>query len=115
MDDELGPGGRQLFDELAVAADPYELTALIVEAARIKDRLDQLNRVMTGDEELWMRLVPSRGDSKVLEIRVDSAAQEARQLATVFRQMLADIERRRTGDGDSDGNSEKDHDDLEGL
>ncbi|NKW34496.1 hypothetical protein GS942_21445 [Rhodococcus hoagii] len=50
----------------------------------------------------WLRLIPSRGDTEVLEIRVDSAAQEARQLATVFRQMLAEIERRRAGDGDSD-------------
>lgn len=114
MDDELGPGGRQLFGDLAVATDPFELTALIVEAARIKDRLDHLHHLMTGDEELWLRLVPSRGDSRVLEIRVDSAAQEARQLATVFRQMLADIERRRIGDSDSDG-GEQERDDLAGL
>lgn len=114
MDDDLREGGRQLFDELSLATDPYELTALIVEAARIKDRLDHLNRVLTGEEELWLRLIPSRGDSEVLEIRVDSAAQEARQLATVFRQMLADIERRRISDDDSDGKG-KERDDLDGL
>lgn len=114
MDDDLREGGQQLFDELSLATDSYELTALIVEAARIKDRLDHLNRVLAGDEGLWLRLVPSRGDSEVLEIRVDSAAQEARQLATVFRQMLADIERRRISDGDSEG-SGKGGDDLEGL
>ncbi|MGF7125023.1 hypothetical protein [Rhodococcus sp. BE178] len=101
MDDELGDGGAKIFDQLATPTDPYELTALIVEAGRIKDRLDQLHRLMTGEEELWMRLVPTRGDSEVLEIRIESAAQEARQLATVFRQMLADIERRRGDSGDS--------------
>ncbi len=81
---------------------PYELTALIVEAARIKDRLDRLHLVLTGDEELWMRLVPSRGDAEVLEVRVDGAAQESRQLATVFRQMLAEVQRRRSDGGNAD-------------
>ncbi len=42
-DDQLGPGGQKLYDELALESDPYELTALIVEAARIKDRLDRLH------------------------------------------------------------------------
>ncbi|NKW36568.1 hypothetical protein GS935_05985 [Rhodococcus hoagii] len=101
-DDQLGRGGQKLYEELALESDPYELTALIVEAARIKDRLDRLHLVLTGDEELWMRLVPSRGDAEVLEVRVDGAAQESRQLATVFRQMLAEVQRRRSDGGNAD-------------
>jgi len=101
MDDELGTGGQRLYEELALESDSYELTALIVEACRIKDRLDFLHRILTGDEDLWLRLVPTRGNTEVLEIRVDSAAQESRQLATVFRQMLAEVKRRRADDGDS--------------
>lgn len=101
MADELGRGGQQLFEELAIESDSYELTALIVEACRIKDRLDHLHRILTGDEDIWLRLIPSRGNIEVLEIRVDSAAQESRQLATVFRQMLAEVQRRRADDDDS--------------
>lgn len=112
MDESLAAAGQKLFDELAQDDDPFELTALILEAARMKDRLDALHRILTGEDDLWVRLVPSRGSTEVLEIRVDGAAQESRQLATVFRQTLADIERRRSGDGDSGG---KGGDDLEGL
>lgn len=103
MDDEadsLGPRGRQLFDEMSLEEDPYELTTLILETCRVKDRLDFCHRVMSGDNALWMRLIPSRGDSTVLEVRIDSAAQEARQLLTLYRQMLAEIKRRRADDVD---------------
>lgn len=105
MDGDLAAGGQQLYDELALESDSYEITALIVETCRIKDRLDHLHRALTGDDELWLRLIPSRGDTEVLEIRIDSAAQESRQLATVFRQMLAEVNRRRD---DDDGSSEYD-------
>lgn len=105
MDDEadgLGPGGRQLFEEMSREEDSYELTTLILETCRVKDRLDFCHRVLSGDNALWMRLIPSRGDSTVLEVRIDSAAQEARQLLTVYRQMLAEINRRRADDVDPD-------------
>ncbi|QDM57064.1 terminase small subunit [Rhodococcus phage Whack] len=101
MNDEansLGTGGRQLFDEMSLEEDSYELTSLIVETCRVKDRLDLCHRVLSGEKALWMRLVPSRGDSTVLEVRIDSAAQESRQLLTVYRQMLAEIKRRRADD-----------------
>ncbi|EKT83052.1 terminase small subunit [Rhodococcus phage Mbo4] len=91
--DELGSAGRRLFDSLHDATDPYSLTVQVVEACRIKDRLDQLDRILSGEEELWLRLVTSRGDAEVLEIRCDSALQESRQLATVLRQLLAEIRR----------------------
>lgn len=91
--DELGSAGRRLFDSLHDELDPYSLTVMIVEACRIKDRLDKLDRLLSGDEDAWLRLVPSRGDVEVLEIRADSALQESRQLATVQRQLLAEIRR----------------------
>lgn len=103
MDDEadgLCPGGRQLFDEMSLEADSYELTSLIIETCRVKDRLDLCHRVLSGEKALWMRLVPTRGDSTVLEVRIDSAAAEARQLLTVYRQMLTEIKRRRADDVD---------------
>lgn len=95
---DLDAGGQELFDSLVDQGDPASLVALITEAARAKDRLDRLHALMAGADHVWMHLVPSRGNVEVLEIRMDSAPQEARQLATVFRQLLVEIDRRRGGD-----------------
>lgn len=91
-------GGDRLREALALEGDPADLTALIQEAARTKDRLDQLDAILRGDVEMWAQLVDGRS-GKVLEVRVDSVMQEARQLTTVFRQTLAEIRRRRDGGG----------------
>jgi hypothetical protein len=104
--DTLSRAGRQLFDSLYDALDPYSLTVLILEASRIKDRLDLLHRLNSGDEDLWFHLAPTRGDGDVLEIKIDSGLQEARQLAAVLRQMLVEIGRQKspkTGADDYDG------------
>ena len=104
----IGAGGQALYDSLSQDGDPASLTALITEAARAKDRLDRLHALMAGDDNVWMHLVPSRGNAEVLEIRMDAAPQEARQLATVFRQLLVEIDRRR-------GGNEQESDDLDGI
>ncbi|MFC9769500.1 hypothetical protein ACFVJ2_48505, partial [Rhodococcus jostii] len=77
---------------------------------RIKDRLDKFDRLLAGDEDRWLRLVPSRGEVEVLEVKADSALQESRQLAVVQRQLLAEIRRQKGDTGGSD-----DRDDLDGL
>lgn len=103
----FGEGGERLFAALASDANPASLDVLIVEACRIVDRLDELNRCLTGDTNVWLRLTEARDG--VLEVRVDGAMQEARQQATVLRQLLAEIRRQTSGDeGDPD-------DDLDGL
>ncbi|WP_213573288.1 hypothetical protein [Rhodococcus sp. USK13] len=102
--DSLASGGRRLYAELHDDEDPYSLTAMIVEAARIKDRLDQFDRVLCGDIDCWVSLVDARGADGILEIRVDGALQESRQQANTLRQMLAEIRRQKgaepAGDGD---------------
>lgn len=108
--EDLCDAGRKLYRSLHEDADPYSLTVLIVETCRIKDRLDLLNRLNTGDEDLWFHLAPTRGDNEVLEIKIDSGLQEARQLASVLRQNLAEIRRLR-----GEGTEPKDDDDLAGL
>jgi hypothetical protein len=96
-------GGAELFESLSLPTDSAEIRALITEAARSKDRLDQLDLALSGDDHLWMRLVTTRGgDDTDLEIKIDGALTEARQLATVFRQLLAEIARRRGPDPNSD-------------
>lgn len=99
---EFGARGRELFDSLHSPSDPPALTALGVEAARIVDRLDRLDALISGDVDCWARLVEARDE--VLEVRIDSAMQEARQQAGVLRQLLAEIHRRKepATDGDED-------------
>lgn len=90
-------GGARLRAALTKDDDPADMTALVEEAARTKDRLDQLDAILRGDTDMWAQL--TEGRSGTLEIRVDSVMQEARQLTTVFRQTLAEIRRRRDGGG----------------
>lgn len=97
--DEFGPGGQALFDDLSTGLDDASTSALIVEAARTKDRLDRLHRLTSGDEDAWCRVLTVEGE---LILKVDSAVAEQRQLTTVFRQLLAEIQRRQ-GDRGSGG------------
>lgn len=97
--------GQRLAESLTEDGDPAELLAMIQEAGRIKDRLDRLDALASGDRELWLHLTELR-ESGEYKVSIDQPLQEARQLATVFRQMLAEIARRREkpggvgGDGD---------------
>lgn len=108
---DLTLSGDDLVDELCQAGDSADMTALIVQAGRIKRRLDRLNELIDGEDDVWLRLKLPRSQEGVIEVRVDSAMQETRQLETVFRQTLAEITRRR---GDDDGPAD-DEDDLSDL
>lgn len=97
--------GRRLAESLTEDDDPAELLAMIEEAGRIKDRLDRLDALASGERDVWLHLTELR-ESGEYKVSIDQPLQEARQLATVFRQMLAEIARRREkpggvgGDGD---------------
>ena len=99
MPDEFEAGGQALFDDLSTAQDDASTEALIVEAARTKDRLDRLHRLTNGDVDAWCRVIEPEGE---LVLKVDSAVAEQRQLTTAFRQLLAEIQRRQ-GDRSSGG------------
>lgn len=49
----LRAGGKALWKALATdgMAEPH--VALLTEAARVRDRLDQLDRILTGDVDTW--------------------------------------------------------------
>lgn len=109
MLDEFGPGGGGLYAALFRSEDDYSTTALVVEAARIKDRLDRLHLLTSGDVDEWCRVFRSDAEGELV-LKLDTAVSEQRQLTTVFRQLLAEIERRQGDDGDIGG-----EDDLAGL
>lgn len=105
--EEFQAGGQRLFDELDVPTNDASTHALVVEAARTKDRLDRLNRLTSGDEDAWCRIFQADGE---VVLKMDTAVSEQRQLSTVFRQLLAEIQRRQ-----GDNVSGDDEDGLAGL
>lgn len=99
---DLGIGGRSLYDSLMLPSDDVATKSLIVEAARAKDRLDRLNRITSGEEEVWCRIFTGEGE---MILKLDTAVSEHRQLTTAFRQVLSEIQRRQ---GDRGGVNEED-------
>ncbi|CAB0574363.1 hypothetical protein ACQXY3_10975 [Corynebacterium diphtheriae] len=102
-------GGRILFEGLRDVRDPVDVEQLVIEVCRVKDRLDTLNRLVTFDVDTWATLTVEQG-SKELIVKIDGALREQRQTETVFRQLLAEISRRRGEYRDDD-----DDDDQGGL
>lgn len=86
----LGRRGAALWAEmLKLKLDPIRLV-LAEEMCRAADRLEQLDRLLSGDAEMWAFLVHDlRTEDYVLKI--DGAAVEARNLQNTYRQMLATL------------------------
>ncbi len=100
--------GELLVEDLSRGGDPYAITVMITEAARIADRLDKLDAVLSGEESAWAKLIDGR--DSVVEVRVDNALAEARQQATVLRHLIAEVQRQRAQIDDPAAD-----DDLAGL
>ncbi|OXR46661.1 hypothetical protein B7C42_01636 [Nocardia cerradoensis] len=106
MAENLGEIGRKVRESLETDADPYEITVMINEAARVGDRLEQIDSILSGDGRIWARITNGReGD---LEIRIDSVLAEARQQAATYRQLVTTIHRLRNA-------AALDPDELDGL
>lgn len=92
----LGQGlkepGREVYEALVQPGMDFADLSLCEEAGRLRDRLDRLQQIIAGDEEDWARIVKTSGE--VLILRIDGALLEARQLTTVYRQLIGDIKRR---------------------
>lgn len=97
-DHDLAEGGRALWTELAPGgqAGPGELT-IIIEACRIRDRLDKLNRLLTGDANDWLELQEVKGHEGIAEIVIDKSLSEARQQALALKGLLAELRQMRGG------------------
>ncbi|MCX7491481.1 hypothetical protein OS127_02915 [Corynebacterium sp. P6129] len=101
--DDFNSGGQRLYCGLWADDLDAATQALIIEACRMKDRLDRLHLLIRGDVESWCSVITTEGD---VLVKLDSAVAEARQLETVFRQQLVEIGRRvsdRVSDDEEDG------------
>lgn len=84
--------GKAVYEALVQPGMDFADLSLCEEAGRLRDRLDRLQTIISGDEEDWVRIVKTNGETLVL--RIDGALLEARQLTTVYRQLIGDIKRR---------------------
>lgn len=105
---DLEDAGKAVFEALVQPGMGFDDLSLCEEAGRLRDRLDSLQALITGKKSVWAEITTGHGDK--LTLRIDDALKEARQLATVYRQLIGDL-KRRWPDGYSDG----DEDGLAGL
>ncbi len=85
----LAAGGRVLWEKVTEA---HDLTAVqlvqLEEACRAKDRLDKLDRLLSGDVKAWVRITRwAQGDG--FDVVVDDALGKANSTATLMKQLLA--------------------------
>ncbi|MFW0120295.1 hypothetical protein ACN08Y_10315 [Rothia sp. P5764] len=87
----LGERGQALFEELSDGSAARD--ALALEAARLADRLDELDRIIHGDGVLNLmqfRLDFPEGDDEpfVVEVKFQNVLAEARQQALALNQIV---------------------------
>ena len=92
--------GQRLWDAHRDQVEGERGLVLLEEACRIADRLDQLDRILKGDVDVWCSLADARDGT--IEVRVDGALIEARQQANVLRQLVAALPLRGGDDGNGD-------------
>jgi hypothetical protein len=90
-DSTLGRMGSRLWAEMTAAKDPDPLDRpLLIEACRIIDRLDKLDRQLDGHD--WLRFRANE-DATEVTVYVDRVLAEAREQATALRMILADLKK----------------------
>jgi hypothetical protein len=88
----LDERGAQLWSDLRKRGEfgPTE-RVLIEEACRIVDRLEKLDRLLTGDAESWIDLISKRGDPELAEVVINAPLAEARQQALALKQIFTEL------------------------
>lgn len=86
---ELGPSGARLWRELTKTAEPDPLRrVLLIEACRMADRLDVLDRQLHG--EAWLRFRHDESGAEVT-VYVDRVLAEAREQATALKGLVVEL------------------------
>jgi hypothetical protein len=86
----LGARGQKLWDDVTASWSPPPLLAAnLMEACRIADRLETLDRQLKGGD--WLRFRARNDDGSEVIAYVDKVLSEAREQATAFRMITADL------------------------
>lgn len=85
--------GSRLTRDLSRPGDPYAITLMITEAARIADRLNELNNLLIGRKSAWMQV---KIRDQVVVVQVTDPLKEARQQSGALVRLLGQIHRQRS-------------------
>lgn len=89
-DTNLGDRGQALWDSVTAAWTPTPLhRELLLEACRLTDRLERLDRQLQGDA--WLRLRRSQDDDQVVFMVVDRALAEAREQQNTLKAIVLEL------------------------
>lgn len=90
---DLGPRGSRLWTSLLAQdalledeSNPMREVAL--QACRTADRLDGLDRLLTGDDDTWARLV-HKTQTDSYELKIDAAMSEERQQSQALARLIS--------------------------
>ncbi|MHA6403831.1 hypothetical protein ACX3VU_08710, partial [Escherichia coli] len=72
----------------------------------VKDRLDRLHRMVSRDDSEWGRILPSGDSESEFVLQVGNLLREQRQTEVVFKQLVAEVARRRAEYDDDDADEE---------
>lgn len=89
----LGERGQAIWDAYDATHLPAGHRALVHEAARLADTLDQLSRLAAGDASTWASIIVDEMGEVTLGI--DSVIAEIRNQQTTFKNVMLEI--RQTG------------------
>lgn len=84
-----GERGARLWADMADGLGPAH-RVLLEEACRIADRLDRLDALLEGRQDVWLRFDSSRDGSEV-RVVIDALLAESRQQATALRGLVAEM------------------------
>ena len=88
MSESFATGGQRLWDAITEAHELDEPQRVqLVEACRMKDRLDQLDLLLRGDVSTWVSIHELEGGPSVLV--VNAALAQANTTANAMKQLLA--------------------------
>ena len=88
MSKSFAPGGQRLWDAITEKHELDEAQRVqLVEACRMKDRLDQLDLLLRGDVSTWVSIHELEGRPSVLV--VNAALAQANTTANAMKQLLA--------------------------
>lgn len=88
MSKSFAPGGQRLWDAITEKHELDEAQRVqLVEACRMKDRLDQLDLLLRGDVSTWVSIHELEGSPSVLV--VNAALAQANTTANAMKQLLA--------------------------
>ena len=88
MSKSFAPGGQRLWDAVTEKHELDEAQRVqLVEACRMKDRLDQLDLLLRGDVSTWVSIHELEGRPSVLV--VNAALAQANTTANAMKQLLA--------------------------